>query len=144
MAEQGHTVEVDSLVANEFEVRLEDETLAGVFRVEGLTTFKLDENGKRLHEPFRLVKMVQQDGNNAFNRWLRETQEADNTRPRRTVAILAMDEGVETRRWTVYNAWISEVTYSTFDSAAADMVEEIVTIQYEMLEESWPTSENGA
>lgn len=139
---------VDSLVANEFHVELDGETLHGVFRVAGLTSFKLqvegaDGNMERLPVPFTLVKMVQRDGNNAFNKWLRETQSGDGTsRPRRTVSVVAVDDGTETRRWTASGAWISEVRYSEFDTGSSEMVEEIVTIYYESLEESWPSTAN--
>ena len=88
-----------------------------------------------------MVKMVQRDGNNAFNRWLRETTGTqDGARPTRTVAVVAIDDGVETRRWTAKNAWIIGVSYSDFNSASFEMVEETVTIQYETLEETWPAT----
>ncbi|MFW5692144.1 MAG: phage tail protein [Chloroflexota bacterium] len=140
MAEESRIIAVDSLVANEFEVQIDGETLLGIFRVEGLSTFLLDDNGERVSVPFRLIKMVQRDGNNVFNSWLRETLKGGTARPRRTVAIVAIDDGVETRRWTVNNAWIASVSYSPFDSASSEMVEEIVTIAYDSIEESWPAT----
>ncbi len=55
-------IAVDSLVANEFEVHLEGEKVLGVFRVSGLTPFKLNvlNLGASLavHEPFQMAKMV--------------------------------------------------------------------------------------
>lgn len=133
-------VAVDSLVANEFEIQIDNKTMLGVFRVDGLTTFKLNDKGERVHEAFRIIKMVQRDANNPFNSWLRETIAPNSQRPRRTVSILAVDDGVETRRWTVKGAWIQEVTYSAFDTASHDMVEEIVTIHYDSIEESFPAT----
>jgi hypothetical protein len=137
---------VDSLVANEFAVEIEGERVSGIFRVSGLISFKLDVRTttslKILHEPFKIVKMVQRDPNNPFNRWLRETVDAkdDILRPKRSLAIIAIDDGVETRRWTVREAWISEVGYSEFNTASSEMVEETLTIQYEVIEESWSES----
>jgi phage tail-like protein len=137
---------VDSLVANEFAVEIEGERVSGIFRVTGLVSFKLDVRTttslKIVQEPFKIVKMVQRDPNNPFNRWLRETTSAkdDILRPKRSLSIIAIDDGVETRRWTVREAWISEVSYSEFNTASSEMVEETLTIQYEVIEESWPES----
>ena len=133
-------VAVDSLVANEFEIQIDNQPMLGVFRVDGLVTFKLDEAGKRVHEPFRIIKMVQRDANNPFNSWLRATTAPNANKPRRTVSILAVDDGVETRRWVVKGAWISKVEYSAFDTASHDMVEEIITIYYDSIEESFPAT----
>jgi len=139
-------VTVDSLVANEFEVELEGEILPGVFRVSGLVTFKLDgddeHHASRTNSPIILSKMVQRDGNTAFNKWLRETVSAKSgqPRPRRTLAVVAIDDGVETRRWTISGAWIQQVRYSDFDSASSAMVEEIVTIHFDGLQEQWPAT----
>lgn len=148
MSEDRALVEIDSLVANEFEVELDGEKLPGVFRVSGLVSFKLDgEEGShavRVQEPFVLTKMVQRDGNNAFNKWLRETVSAGpgQARPRRTLSVVAVDDGEETRRWTVTGAWIKEVRYSEFDTGSSAMIEEIVTIVYDELTESWPATPN--
>jgi hypothetical protein len=138
-------VAVDSLVANEFEVHLEGERLLGVFRIMGLTPYKIDlhaPNSGLIREPFQLAKMVQRDGNSPFNRWLRETVSDREGRGRatRTLAIVAIDDGVETRRWTVKGAYIIGVTYSPFDSGSSEMVEELVTVHYEDIEESWPAT----
>lgn len=137
MTENSTMIAVDSLVANEFEVLIEDETMLGVFRIDGLTTFQLDEDGNRLLPTFNLVKMVQRDGRNAFNTWLSESRQ-NNDRPRRKIDIIAIDDGVETRRWTFANAWITAVRYEMFDSASSQMVEEIVTIAYDSVTETWP------
>jgi phage tail-like protein len=140
---------IDSLVANEFAVEVEGERVSGIFRVVGLISFKLDVKSttalKILKDPFKIVKMVQRDGHNAFNRWIQETMaaQADIVRPTRTLSVLAIDDGVETRRWTVKGAWISEVAYSDFNTGSAELVEETLTIQYESIEESWPATPNG-
>lgn len=139
-------VAVDSLVANEFAVEINGEKLMGVFRVSGLVTFKLvgkDEHNIHVEKPpFTLAKMVQRDGNTTFNKWLRETVSTPlgKDRPRRDLAIVAIDDGVETRRWTASGAWISEVRYSEFDTALSDMVEEIVVVHYDALSETWPAT----
>jgi len=140
----GTLVEVDSLVANEYAVELDGEVLIGVFRVSGLTPFKLSPTNESIKEPVILSKMVQRDGNNTFNKWLRETVAARHSieRPTRTLAVVAIDDGVETRRWTLNGAYITEVSYSDFDSASSEMVEEIVTIQYADIDESWSATPN--
>lgn len=134
-------VAVDSLVANEFQVEIGGEVIRGVFRITGLTTFKLVE-GQRVHEPFQLIKMVQRDANNTFNKWLRETIDAGDSadRPRRDLTIVAIDDGVETRRWAIKGAWISAVSYSDFDTGSSAMMEEVVTLHYEGIEETWPAT----
>jgi phage tail-like protein len=139
---------IDSLCANEFAFEIEGERVTGIFRIEGLISFKLEVKSttslKRVREPFKITKMVQRDANNTFNKWLRATVAAkeDIARPKRTLAIKAVDDGVETRCWTVKGAWISEVSYSHFNTASSEMVEETVTIQYDDLEESWPATPN--
>jgi phage tail-like protein len=149
MADENTLVEIDSLIANEFAVELDGEILPGIFRISGLVTFKLDLDGgeasmERRRRPFKLSKMVQRDGNNAFNKWLRHTIATSDghTRPRRTLAVLAVDDGVETRRWTFKGAWISAVRYSDFDTGSSELIEEVVTIQYDELEETWPATPN--
>lgn len=144
----GHSLAkaIDSLCANEFAVQIDGEIIPGVFRVSGLVSFKLDTRAssglKMLHEPFKISKMVQRDGNSVFNRWLRETvsAKADIARPKRNLAVQAIDDGVEIRRWTVKGAWISEITYSDFNSASSEMVEETVLIMYDEIDETWPAT----
>ncbi len=145
MSDNGNLfVEVDSLVANEFAVEVDGSRLTGVFRVGGLTTFKLNADQKVQTIPFTLSKMVQRDGNNAFNKWLRETIAAKHSieRPTRTVAVIAIDDGVETRRWTFTGAFITEVNYSDFDSGSSEMVQESVTVHYAEVNESWSATAN--
>lgn len=56
----------------------------------------------------------------------------------RTLAIVALDEGVETRRWVLRDAWISQIAYSDFDSASQALVEERLTIEHGGVEVVWP------
>lgn len=148
MSDDAAMVAVDSLVANEFDVEIDGEKLLGIFRVSGLVSFKLDgtdeNNAQVVQPPFVLAKMVQRDGNNTFNKWLRETVNTGpgEAHPRRTVAVVAVDDGTETRRWTAEGAWISEVRYTDFDTGSSDMVEEVVTIHYDTLTETWPATPN--
>lgn len=146
MADETKTlaVHIDSLSANEFEVLLDGVRLQGVFRVSGLLPFKLEVKPsltKLVREPFKLAKMVQRDPELPFNRWLRDTVASrdDIVRPTRTLEILAVDDGRETRRWTVTEAWISEISYSDFNTGSSDLVEETVTIHYDDIEEKWVT-----
>ncbi len=138
-------VHIDSLSANEFEVLLDGVRLQGVFRISGLLPFKLDVKPsltKLVRDPFKLSKMVQRDPELPFNRWLRDTVASrdDIVRPTRLLEILAVDDGQETRRWTVTEAWISEIAYSDFNTGSSDLVEETVTIHYDDIEEKWVTS----
>ncbi len=133
---------LDSLSANEFAVELENERAAGIFRVSGLTTFKLDvkpAQTKIAREPFKIIKIVQRDPNLPFNRWVRETIQAkdDIVRPQRVLEIVALDDGTETRRWKVTGAWISEISYSDFDTGSSELVQETLIIHYDSIEESW-------
>lgn len=134
--------ELDSLTANEFALEIEGQRATGIFRIVGLKPFKLDikpAQTKLIREPFQIHKMVQRDPNNPFNVWLRETDQSreDIARPTRQLAIVALDEGVETRRWVVKNAFITEVSYSDFNTASNELVEEVLTIMYESISEQW-------
>lgn len=141
-AAPGGTV-IDSLSANEFTVEIDGTAVTGVFRVTGLTSFKLDMKTsgapRLLYEPFTITKMVQRDPNLPMNRWLRETLAArdDIARPTRTVAIVAVDDDVETRRWVAQGAYITEVSYSEFNTASGELIEETLTIHCESIDESW-------
>ncbi|MEO8612757.1 MAG: phage tail protein [Chloroflexota bacterium] len=134
---------LDSLSANEFAVEIDGERVEGVFSVTGLVAFKLDVKTtnalKIVKDPFKITKMVHRDPQNVVNRWLRESidAKADIVRPKRTVAIIAIDDGEEVRRWTVNGAWISEISYSDFNSGSSALVEETITIQWEEMEENW-------
>ena len=133
---------IDSLSANEFEVQIDGETVKGVFKVSGLLPFKLEVKPsltKLVRDPFKLSKMVQRDPNLPFNRWVRETVESKNDimRPTRMIDILAIDDGEEIRRWTIKDAWISEIGYSDFDSASSSLIEETLTIHYADVVETW-------
>lgn len=137
-----NTVQIDSLIANEFAFEIGGEAVNGVFRVSNLVTYATNEDGERIKPPFEVSKMVQRDGNNTFNQWLRETMTARNgdDKPRRDVTVVAVDDGVETRRWTAKNAWIAKVSYSDFDGGSFEMVAETYVIGYDDIEESWPAT----
>lgn len=126
---------VDSLTANEFEVQLDGERVTGVFRVSGLS---LTARGAQ-PGAVTLSKMVQRDTKIAFNRWLIETADTptDQPAPARNLAVVAMDDGKESRRWTLINATIIAVNYSDFDSASGDLVEEVITFACERIEVAW-------
>jgi phage tail-like protein len=134
---------IDSLSANEFVVEIDGERIEGIFSVTGLVAFKLEVKGtsamKILKDPFKITKMVQRDPENAFNRWLRETvsSKADIIRPKRNLAIIAIDDGIEVRRWTASGAWISEVSYSDFNTGSGALVEETVVIHWDEMDETW-------
>lgn len=140
----GHGVQaVDSLSANEFVVEVGGERATGIFAVTGLSSYALRmEDGKPVgmdFPPIVVTKMVQQDVTNPFNKWTRETVAARGTRlPTRDVAIVALDEGLETRRWVYRNCWISSIQFSDFDTAIDFLVEEKITIQHGGVEEIWP------
>ena len=140
---------IDSLVANEFAVEIDGQAITGIFSIKDLVSFKLDVRTttsiKKQASPFKITKMVQRDPHNIFNQWIRDTfaAEDDIVRPKRTVTILAVDDNVVTRRWTVKDAWISEIKYTDFNSASSEMIEETITIEYDDIEESWPLLEGG-
>jgi len=146
-ASESTVKELDSLIANEFVLYVEDQKAEGIFRVSGLISFKLEVKAtnslKRVHEPIKVTKMVQRDPLLPFNTWIRDTfaADADIVRPTRTLSIVAVDNGVATRHWTVNKAWISEISYSEFNSASAEMVEETITIRHDGIVESWPLLE---
>ncbi len=133
---------IDSLSAHEFALEVEGARVSGIFRVVGLTPFKLEVKPsmkKLVREPFKITKMVQRDPETPFNRWLRDSVSSrdDIVRPTRKMAIIAIDDGVEIRRWTIQGAYISEVSYSDFNSSSSELIEETVTIHYEDVVESW-------
>lgn len=131
--------EVDSLVANEFAVEVGGEVAGGIFGVTGLTLFQLDDEGNRVKPAVVITKMVQRDADTAFNKWHKETMDSrdSGTRPSRDVAIVAIDDGIETRRWTLKGAYITAISYSNYDTASFEMIEETYTIQYNDIEEAW-------
>ncbi len=134
---------VDSLSANEFSVELDGAPVAGVFRISGLVAFKLDVKPSLTRiqrEPFTLTKMVERDPELPFNQWIRATIAAkdDIVHAHRTIDILALDEGVEIRRWRVKGAWISEISYSDFDSGSSELVQQRLSVHYDEIEEIWP------
>lgn len=136
---------IDSLTSNEFAIELNDERLTGIFRVTGLSPFKLEVKTttqlKAIKEPFQIVKMFQRDPANPINVWMRETAAAgvDIVRPSRTITVLALDGGMEVRRWIFKGAWISAVSYSDFNTGSGDLIEETLTIQWDDVEIGWMT-----
>lgn len=143
--ETSQRVMLDSLVSNEFAFEINGERVNGVLHIGHLVTFRLQEDGTRVLPPFEVSKIVERDAGSVFNTWLRETIESRQApaRPRRDVTIVAVDDGVVTRRWTARSAWIREVRYSAFDSTSFEMVAETYVIAYDDMEDSWPaTSES--
>lgn len=140
--ETSQRVMLDSLVSNEFAFEINGERVNGVLHIGHLVTFRLQEDGKRLLPPFEVSKIVERDASSVFNTWLRETiaVRESASRPRRDVTIVAVDDGVVTRRWTARNAWIKEVRYSAFDSTSFEMVAETYVIAYDDMEDSWPAT----
>jgi hypothetical protein len=123
---------VDSLSAYEFKVELDGQPVGGIFSVAGLTSFALAGD----FPPLVITKMVQQDPNTPFNAWTRASRAGG--KPTRNLAIVAMDEGVETRRWVYHSAYITAISFSAFDTASSELIEEKITIQAERVEEIWP------
>jgi hypothetical protein len=134
---------VDSLSANEFAVELDGALVSGIFRISGLVSFRLNANppvAPTRTEPFIITKMVQRDSSLPFNRWAREAAifTEGSTPAQHQLDIIALDDGEEVRRWRVSGAWISEISYSDFDSASSELVQQRLVVQYESMEEVWP------
>ncbi len=123
---------VDSLSAYEFQIEIDGQPVSGIFAVKGLTSFVLDGD----LPPLVITKMVQQDPSTPFNTWTRATMAGG--QPTRNLAVVAVDEGVETRRWIYHHAYITAIRFSDFDTASSELVEEQITIQAERVEEVWP------
>lgn len=137
-----HTGVIDSLSANEFAVEIDGERATGVFKVGKFVSFQLDVKPTQIkfeRPPFTVSRMVQRDPALPFNRWIQDTVKAkdDIVRPKRTLTLIALDDGVEIRRWAVNGAWISAIQYSDFDSGSSTLVEETVTVQYDSIVETW-------
>jgi hypothetical protein len=130
---------IDSLSANEFQVEINGETATGIFGVSGLHIRSVDLTAGRLvNQPLTITKMVQQNPDLPFNRWTRETLANPTAKASREIAVVAMDEGVETRRWVYQDAWISDIAFSDFDKGSDALIEERLTIQHGGVEEIWP------
>jgi hypothetical protein len=144
--ETSQKVMLDSLVSNEFAFEINGQRVNGVLHIGSLVTFRLQEDGTRIMPPFEVSKIVERDANTVFNTWLRETIDSRQaaSRPRRDVTVVAVDDGVVTRRWTARNAWIREVRYSSFDSTSYEMVSETYVIAYDDMEDSWPASSQAS
>lgn len=139
---------IDSLAANEFQVWIDGVQVAGVFSVKGLTPLSVTPlrtwlgviplPGSLVSKPVTITKMVQRDPQLPFNRWIRDTLANPAGKVTREVAVVAMDEGREARRWVLRGAWISEISYSDFDSGSDQLVEERITVQYRGIQMFWP------
>ncbi len=139
---------LDSLAANEFQVWLDGVLVSGVFSVRGLTPYSIQPlktfwgliplPSSLTNKPVVIAKMVQRDPNLPFNRWVRDTLANPTGKVMREVHIVALDEGRETRRWVLRNAWISEISYSDFDSGSDQLVEERFTLQHGGITVLWP------
>ncbi|MBI1282236.1 MAG: hypothetical protein GC179_29185 [Anaerolineaceae bacterium] len=138
------TIHIDSLSANEFRLEIEGEVVDGIFKIIGLTPFNLEFKQssalKALKDPIKIVKMVRRDPNNVVNRWQRESiaSHTDIMRVKRTVEVVAVDDGEEIRRWLIKGAWISGISYSDFDTGSGELVQETLTIQWDSVETVWP------
>jgi hypothetical protein len=133
---------VDSLSANEFAVEIDGARVNGVFKISGFVPFRLDVKPTQVkfeRPAFKVSRMVQRDPSLPFNQWIQATVKAkdDIVRPKRDLSIIALDDGVETRRWLVKAAWISEIAYTDFDTGSGALVEESTLIQYDSIEETW-------
>jgi hypothetical protein len=136
---------IDSLSANEFAVEVDGIPANGIFRVSGLVAYKLDVRPsltKAQRDPFTIHKMVQRDPDLPFNRWIIETigTKDDIVHARRVLDIVALDDGVEVRRWRVKGAWISEIAYTDFDTGSSELMQQRLIIQYDEIEEIWPAA----
>jgi phage tail-like protein len=137
--EQSGIKAIDSLSANEFRVEVNGEVATGIFGVSGLHIRHVDLTAGRLvNQPLTISKMVQQDPALPFNQWTRETLDNPTAKVTRDVAVVAMDEGVETRRWVYKNVWITDIAFSDFDSGDDALIEERLTLQHDGVEEIWP------
>jgi hypothetical protein len=140
MAEETSGIQaVDSLSANEFHVELNGELVTGIFGVSGLHIRSVDLTAGRLvNRPLVITKMVQQNPALPFNQWTRETLANPTTKVTRELAVVAMDEGRETRRWVYKEAWISDIAFSDFNTGSQELIEERLTIQHNGVDEIWP------
>jgi len=131
---------LDSLSANEFRVEINGVAATGIFGVSGLHIRSVDLTAGRLvNQPITITKMVQQDPDLPFNQWTRETMANPTAKVTREIAVIALDEDVETRRWVYRNAWISGIAFSDFDTSRHELIEERLTVQHTGVEEIWPT-----
>ncbi|NDJ75611.1 MAG: hypothetical protein GYB65_05070 [Chloroflexi bacterium] len=130
---------VDSLSANEFHVEINGVVASGIFGVGRQQIRSVDlEAGRLVHKPLTITKMVQRDQALPFNQWVRETMDNPTAKITREIAVVAMDEGQETRRWVYKDAWISDIAFSEFDSGSDVLIEEQLTVQHGGVEEIWP------
>lgn len=137
MTDENTFIALDSLSANEFQLEIDGQKIQGIFRISGFKPYDFLNTGGV--NTVLITKMVQRNANNVFNRWLREaiTTLNQDVNPTRNLSIVAVDDGIEIRRWTLHNAFITSLSYSDFDSGATELVEEQVLIQYASVELKW-------
>lgn len=133
---------LDSLSANEFALEIDGQRAPGILAVQGLVSFSIDmasTQPKLEHPPLYIQKLVQRDPNLPFSKWIQETIAArtDIVRPQRTLVVVALDDGTETRRWTIRNAYITRIAYSDFDTGTSQLIHETLTLHHEGVEEVW-------
>lgn len=133
---------LDSLSANEFALEIDGQRAPGILAVHGLVSFRLEQSAAETRlavPPVQIVKLVQRDPNLPFSKWIQDTIAArtDIVRPTRTIALIALDDGTETRRWTLRNAFITQIAYSDFDSGTSQLVQETLTLHCDAVEENW-------
>jgi hypothetical protein len=130
-------IALDSLSANEFKLEINGEEVLGIFRISGFKPYDFLRAGGI--NTVLITKMVQRDANNPFNKWLREAVATMNqdVNPTRTLSIVAVDDGMEVRRWTLHGAYIVSLSYSDFDTGSTELVEEQVMVQYASVDLKW-------
>lgn len=137
--EQAGIQAMDSLSAYEFQVEINGDIMAGVFSVRGLQVRSVDiVNRQMVNQPLMITKMVQRDPDLPANQWTRETLANPTSKVTRELAVVAMDEGIETRRWVFKDAWISDISFSDFDTGSQELVEERLVIHHGGVVEVWP------
>jgi hypothetical protein len=130
---------VDSLISSEFAVEIDGKPVTGMFRVLNLVTFKR-VSGSLMQPSFSLTKTVQHDSTLPMNVWLAENHQAVKSNgkvPTRDITIKAVDDGKVIRVWAFKGCFIDEVRYSDFDTSNFQLVEEIITISYKSMDESF-------
>jgi len=125
---------INTLQANEFAVTLEGETLDTVLSFD---TFEYMTPGGEGDKPLlTLYKLVEDDRDTIFNRWLAESLGSTDSsgRPRRTFVLTAVNDGHAIRRWTFQGAWIAAVALSSLDSASYEFAVERVRLGYDRID----------
>lgn len=125
---------INTLQANEFVVTLEGESLDTVLSCD---TFEYLTPGGDGDKPLLTIdKLVEDDRDTVFNRWLAESLGSPDPsgRPRRTFVLTAVNDGRAIRRWTFQRAWIAAIGLSSFDSASYEFAVERVRLGYDRVD----------